>query len=811
MNRQPGSGHKMAIFTVIVVCAVFGTLTYVGAQSIAPPNSAVIPVRPLAALSTVPTPAVPELGTYVANKTAAIALGKALFWDMQVGSDGVQACASCHFNAGADSRTHNSVSPGIKAGDSTFQLGVSKGDYTLGPNYQLNPGTSAAGFGGYHDGDWPLHKQGNVDNRNNVLSDINDVIGSQGVMASSYDKMKLGSGVDVTTIASDQVFSFADPADPTKKIDTRRVTPRNTPTAVNAVFNYRNFWDGRARNVCNGANPFGDRDTTSHFFSAPSSAIKPAATLVRLSNSALCSQALGPAMSDFEMSASGRNFRELGKKLFALNPLQNTANTTPLGKQTVDPTDSQIGFLARHTHKGDKGLTGSYEQLVQAAFKPQWWQSRWHICIAADGSETLIDPKVAKCQAGASDYKQVEYNFSVFWGIAIQMYESTLRADQTPLDQYLLKQKTYTIVGNNVNNGYSFVLPAGIDPYTVSLYALNLTLDASDQDVFAFDDGFGHIIGTGVTQGTINYATGLVTLIFDLPPTTTIPVKLKYSIGAVPLSQGELRGLQIFQTKGKCIACHGGPELTNASVGSVDFGMSERMLMGDLNIRVYDNGFYNIGVRPAVEDIGVGDVDGVVGRPLSESADLQSRKCDPQNPNYDPTINVIITGRPGEFIFPAPLNCFEQVARNGNMKVPGLRNVALTAPYFHNGGQLTLEQVVEFYDRGGDFPDGFIQLPLMDSDVVPLGFTDQEAADLVSFLRGALTDPRVVKQQAPFDHPELFLPNGHPSSPTGYPVVNDPKNPGHATDQPYPMLMIPAVGRNGGAPLKTFLENMLAP
>ena len=36
-------------------------------------------------------------------------LGKALFWDMQVGSDGIQACATCHFQAGADVRSKNQV------------------------------------------------------------------------------------------------------------------------------------------------------------------------------------------------------------------------------------------------------------------------------------------------------------------------------------------------------------------------------------------------------------------------------------------------------------------------------------------------------------------------------------------------------------------------------------------------------------------------------------------------------------------------------------------------------------------------------
>ena len=48
----------------------------------------------------VPLP--PNLGDFIRDKQAALRLGKALFWDMQVGSDGVQACASCHFEGGAD-------------------------------------------------------------------------------------------------------------------------------------------------------------------------------------------------------------------------------------------------------------------------------------------------------------------------------------------------------------------------------------------------------------------------------------------------------------------------------------------------------------------------------------------------------------------------------------------------------------------------------------------------------------------------------------------------------------------------------------
>ncbi|MBW4678048.1 MAG: cytochrome-c peroxidase [Desmonostoc geniculatum HA4340-LM1] len=52
---------------------------------------------PTFSLKTVTVPEPDNLGEFVKDKTAAIALGKAFFWDMQVGSDGITSCASCHF------------------------------------------------------------------------------------------------------------------------------------------------------------------------------------------------------------------------------------------------------------------------------------------------------------------------------------------------------------------------------------------------------------------------------------------------------------------------------------------------------------------------------------------------------------------------------------------------------------------------------------------------------------------------------------------------------------------------------------------
>jgi len=786
------------VIAVVLIVAAAGYFGYVRAQN---PSSTpkVIPIRPLAPLSSVPVPEVPGLSDYVADKAAVIALGKSLFWDMQAGSDGVTACASCHFNAGADSRFKNQVSPGIKAGDSTFQMGVQLGGQVYA-NYTLNPGTAGAGFGGYHDGDFPLHKQGDVNTRNNPQSDVNDVVGSQGVFSSSFDKVQLFRGAEKTILTSDQVFSYPDPADPSKTIDTRRVEPRNTPSAVNAVFNNRSFWDGRAQNTCNGANPFGERDANSHFFSAGSTTAPLASKLVRLQNSSLCSQALGPPGSPFEMSAANRTFRDIGMKLLTVSPLLNNSTTpTPLGKQRVSSGDSVLGKRSR---SGGQGLMFGYISMIKAAFRPEWWQSNQFICVAADGSETVINPiKRQSCPRGATAYPQMVYNFSLFWGIAIQMYESTLIADQTPLDQYLAQQQTYTLTGDSQKNFYTIQLPAGIDPLTLSVVELNPNLDASDQEVFAFDDGSGQVSGVGITSGTINYASGSLSIQFDVPPPAAFPISVSYSVGPTALTQGQLRGLLTFQTKGRCITCHGGPELSNASVANVSTQPLERMVMGDFNVRVYDNGFYNIGVRRGAEDISLGDVDGVVGNPLSQSEMLRQRVCN------DPGFSFMVPGRPGDGVMPAPLSCYDDVARTGFFKTPMLRNVALTAPYFHNGGQLTLEQVVEFYNRGGDFPDGYDQIPLIDPNIVPLGLTAQEKTDLVDFLRNGLTDPRTVKQSAPFDHPQLIVANGHAPAANGYPVQNDPSHPGQATDQ---MLTIPATGATGGAPLPTFLQNLLA-
>lgn len=89
----------------------------------------------------------------------------------------------------------------------------------------------------------------------------------------------------------------------------------------------------------------------------------------------------------------------------------------------------------------------------------------------------------------------------------------------------------------------------------------------------------------------------------------------------------------------------------------------------------------------------------------------------------------------------------------GSFRVPSLRNVERRGSFFHNGQFTTLEQVVAFYNRGGDF-----NAPNKPTNLIrPLGLSVGQQADLVAFLRRPLTDNRVITETGPFDRPALYM------------------------------------------------------
>lgn len=89
-------------------------------------------------------------------------------------------------------------------------------------------------------------------------------------------------------------------------------------------------------------------------------------------------------------------------------------------------------------------------------------------------------------------------------------------------------------------------------------------------------------------------------------------------------------------------------------------------------------------------------------------------------------------------------NVTKNPADIGKMKVPGLRNVAMTAPYMHDGSFKTLREVIDYYDNPhAKMPDGINRDSVL---AKPLGLTEQDKQDLEAFLL-ALTDDRFTKKK----------------------------------------------------------------
>ena len=617
----------------------------------------------------VPRPA--NLSEFVRDEGAAIALGKALFWDMQVGSDGIQACATCHFRAGADPRSRNQVSPGLLANppDTRFAR--------VGPNGQLLPGH------------FPLTQLQTPGQRGalNPATDSNDAISSQGVHLLGDDPEGLGFTVN--------------------GLKTRRVEPRNTPSVINAVFNHRQFWDGRADDTFNGVNHLGKRDPDARLFLAdhPTQLEE---VRVELNNSSLASQAVAPILSALEMAAPGRSREDVGAALATTTRkiFKRIQTARPLARQQVHPSDSVLGPLSRWPNPGLTART--YDELVKLAFHERWWRSSKLISVSPNGSRQVVDKPDDDPQT--EEYTLIQYNFTLFFGLAVQMYEATLVSDDTPWDRFRRAH------------------PAKTDP------ALNPWLNTAPS----------------------------------------------------PISRLALFGAHLFndRTRGatniRCSNCHEQAELTDASVSRIKGAANGPVRNRDGN--VIDKGFNNIGVRPTSDDLGVGAKDAF--GPLSFARRL-----------FPGALPAMFDGGAVTKGFGV----------EGAFKIPSLRNVALTAPYFHNGDVSTLRDAVLLYSRGGNvapikqFTDGVV--------IEPLGIpslTDDEVTAVVAFLE-ALTDERVRYRRAPFDHPQLFVPNGHLGDDVN---STDADGDGRADDL---MIEIRAVGADGGPPLPGFLEGIFGP
>ncbi|WP_340063081.1 cytochrome-c peroxidase [Ascidiimonas aurantiaca] len=155
--------------------------------------------------------------------------------------------------------------------------------------------------------------------------------------------------------------------------------------------------------------------------------------------------------------------------------------------------------------------------------------------------------------------------------------------------------------------------------------------------------------------------------------------------GTLELTEREINGFNLFMGKAKCATCHF-PPLFNGTV-PVAYRESE------------------------MEAIGV--------------------------PSKNDTLNAVIDADKGRY------NLFKTPEREFFFKTSTVRNVALTAPYMHNGVYTTLEEVIDFYNRGGGQGIG---IPLEGQTLPPdpLGLDTEEVNDLIAFME-ALNDENTAK------------------------------------------------------------------
>ncbi|MBL8541584.1 MAG: hypothetical protein JNK68_14650 [Betaproteobacteria bacterium] len=389
-------------------------------------------------------------------------------------------------------------------------------------------------------------------------------------------------------------------------------------------------------------------------------------------------------------------------------------------------------------------------------------------------------------------HSQMAMNFSMFWGISIMLYERTLVSDQSEFDSLVAAGKL-TVLPNFAPGG-NCTAAADVDPLLVR----------------------------GCT-------------IFS-----------RFAPGP-PAADG-IRG-------GNCFVCHnapgGGvgrptpPMLSQAAFQNGEpFTLIIQVGKNLGGVHRHDQGTMSVGLRPVFTDRINGGED-PHGNPLSFSRQLQNYLANGNDPKYlvDPVLQRAVAG--GAPATPNPLGVAglaPVLGVDGAAKAPGLRNVALTPPYFSWGGYPSLRQALKLYNRGlnrrditaanalteraagtactsgdntGTGPDGnqpyplagvancdtnttgtVLALGLLDCDPDPVtgnpppecaGKTaaNDDLAALERFLK-SLTDPRVQCDKAPFDHPQLTILNGHKDT--------DPNGDKKATDITF---SLPAVGAGG--------------
>jgi cytochrome c peroxidase len=166
------------------------------------------------------------------------------------------------------------------------------------------------------------------------------------------------------------------------------------------------------------------------------------------------------------------------------------------------------------------------------------------------------------------------------------------------------------------------------------------------------------------------------------------------------ISDSAKRGWELFNSKARCFLCH---------------ALADNQRDATLFI---DNDFHNIGIGILRHRVG----------PLAQQAERELTQG--QLPDIDAAAITSELSVLGRFLVT------KKQSDIASFKTPGLRNLLVTGPYFHDGSMETLWDVMDHYNKGDGIAD-----PWLDNDMQPLALTELEIDDVVAFL-ASLTSPQ---------------------------------------------------------------------
>lgn len=177
------------------------------------------------------------------------------------------------------------------------------------------------------------------------------------------------------------------------------------------------------------------------------------------------------------------------------------------------------------------------------------------------------------------------------------------------------------------------------------------------------------------------------------------------------LNATQIKGMELFSGKAGCIECHGGPMLTDQEFHNV----------GAPKNKAFENDYQRqIAMRERIKAKGIPESD-----------------------------YMLFDRDPGHYLDT------KKAEDKGKFRTPPLRELKYTSPYMHNGVFATLEQVIDFYDRGGSEDPFGTKSPLLK----PLNLSKEEKAALRAFLESLSGDPILVNAPALPDYAVLPFPS----------------------------------------------------